>query len=79
MVKIKEPKPHRMMRVVRSWLPQTKVFQYFTIYSDGSYEPANRREAQQYQAAYGEKVKTIYGKPEENTWKMTQSTSSTGK
>lgn len=74
----KEPKPVRHMRVVRSWLPRTREFQYFTLYSDGSFEKATRREAQQYTAAYGEQVSTIYGEPEEKTWTMT-APSSTGK
>lgn len=78
MPKRQELKPHRTMRVVRSWLPKQGIFQYFTLYSDGSFHKANRREADQYAKAYGEKVKTIYGEPEESTWAMT-APSTTGK
>lgn len=63
-------KPVRTMRIVRSWLPIQGDFRYFALYSDGTVEPATRKEARQYAEAYGEKVPTIVGRPEEDTWKM---------
>lgn len=74
----KEPKQIRTIRVVRSWLPRLGEFRYFTLYSDGTVEVASRKIAEQYEQAYGEKVQTIVGKPEETTWPMTMP-SSTGK
>lgn len=74
--KPKEKKIPRTMRVIRSW--SRGIFQYFAIYSDGTIETASRREADQYAKAYGEKIRTIYGEPEENTWTKT-APSTTGK
>lgn len=62
-------KPVRTMRVVRSWLPIKGVFVYFTLYGDGMVEIANRKIAAQYEQAYGERVPTIVGEPQEDTWK----------
>ena len=70
-MKRREVKKARTMRVVRSWLPKTGEFRYFTIYSNGDIEPASRREADQYAKAYGVKVQTIYNEPEVKSWAMT--------
>lgn len=69
----KEERVIRRMRVIRSWLPQEEAFKYFTIYSDGTVEPATRREAEQYATAYGKHVQTIVGEPDKNTWNITTS------
>lgn len=66
---IKEERQIRKMRVIRSWY--RGEFKYFTLYSDGTYEDATRREAEKYAKAYDENIKTITGLPEESTWSST--------
>lgn len=67
----KEIKQPRKMRVVRAWLPNKQVFKYYTLYSDGTFDESNRREAEQYVAAYGAKLHTIVGEPTEAAWSST--------
>lgn len=64
-----EERQIRKMRVVRSW--KDGEFKYFTLYSDGIYEDATRREAEKYAKAYDVDIKTIIGLPEVNTWTFT--------
>lgn len=65
----KEERHIRKMRVIRSW--HNGEFKYVTLYSDGSYQDATRRDAVKYAKAYDVDIKTITGLPEESTWSST--------
>lgn len=72
-MKNKDIKQAIKMRVVRSWLPEKQIFQYYKLFSDGTFEESDRRSAKQYEQAYEIKVKTIVGKPEAGAWSTTGS------
>lgn len=52
-----EKEPPRKMRIQRRWDGDT--FHYVRIYSDGVEETATRKDADKYERAYAEKVRTV--------------------
>jgi len=53
----KEKPTPRTMRVVREW--DGEHFSYVRVYTDGTREPATRREAEKYMRAFDTEIHTV--------------------